>query len=93
MNLVPINILSSKAQLVNYLNANGRFWEYCNHASENISDEQLIYKSLIYLEFEDMNQLFELYGKERCRQVFEKQIKSQGKYYSNLSFLLESLIF
>jgi len=93
MNLTPINILSSKAQLVNYLNATGRFWEYCNKASENISDDQLICKSLLYLEFEDMDQLFDLYGKERCKQVFEQQIKSQGKYYSNISFLLESLIF
>jgi len=93
MSFEPLNNLSSKAQLVNYLNATGRFWEYCNHASENISDDQLICKSLLYLEFEDMNQLFELYGKDRCRQIFEQQIKSKGKYYSNISFLLESLIF
>lgn len=93
MSFKPLNNLSSKAQLVNYLNSTGRFWEYCNQASENISDDQLIYKSLLYLEFEDMNQLFDLYGKDRCKKVFEQQIKSKGKYYSNISFLLESLMF
>ena len=89
----PLNDLSSKALLVAYLNASGRFWEYCNHASEDISDDQLIEKSLLYLEFEDMQQLFALFGYEKCKQVFEQNIKSKGSYYSNISFLLESLMF
>lgn len=93
MKFKHLNDLSSKAQLVHHLNATGRFWEYCNHASESISDDLLICKSLLYLEFEDMSQLFDLYGKDRCKKVFEQQIKSKGKYYSNISFLLESLIF
>jgi len=93
MSFIPLNNLSSKARLVNYLNSTGRFWEYCNHASVDVSDDQLICKSLLYLEFEDMSQLFDLYGKDRCKQVFEQQIKSKGKYYSNISFLLESLMF
>ncbi len=88
-----LNSLSSKAQLVYYLNATGRFWEYCNQASDNIPDDLLIQKALLYLEFEDMNQLFNLYGKDRCRQVFEQQIKSKGQYYSNISFLLEAVVF
>lgn len=88
-----LNSLSSKVQLVHYLNATGHFWEYCNRASVNISDDQLIQKALLYLEFEDMPQLFDLYGKDRCRQVFEQQIKSKGKYYSNISFLLEAVVF
>lgn len=48
-----LNDLSSKALLVNYLNEKGRFWEYCNHASETIPDDQLIMKSLLSLEFEE----------------------------------------
>jgi len=88
-----LNNLSSRAQLVNYLNSSGRFWEYGNQASVNISDDLLICKSLLYLEFEDMNQLFDLFGKDKCRQIFEQQIKSKGNYYSNISFLLEALFF
>ena len=89
----PLNDLSSRALLVAYLNASGRFWEYCNQASEDISDDQLIEKSLLYLEFEDMQQLFALFGYDKCKQIFEQQIKSKGSYYSNISFLLESLMF
>lgn len=88
-----LNDLSSKALLVEYLNEKGRFWEYCNHASVSIPDDQLIMKSLLSLEFEDMSQLFALFGYDRCRQVFEQQIQSKGDYYSNISFLLKALFF
>lgn len=88
-----LNSISSKAQLVHYLNATGRLWEYCNRATVNIPDDQLIQKALLYLEFEDMEQLFDLYGIDTCRRVFEQQIKSKGKYYSNISFLLEAVVF
>lgn len=88
-----VNILNTKADIISYLNKTGKFWEYCNKATTSVSDDMLIEKSLLYLEFEDMPQLFNLYGKERCEQIFIKNIKSKGKYYSNISFLLESLFF
>jgi len=86
-------VFETKEQLVQYLNEKGRFWEYANHASSDISDVILITKSLLYLEFEDIPQLFALYGYEKCKEVFNREIKSKGKYYSNISFLLEACFF
>ena len=83
----------SAGELVSFLNAKGRFWEYCNEATEDIPDSQIIQKSLLYLEFEDLPQIFDIFGYDNCKKVFEEKIKTQGKYYNKISFLLESFYF
>lgn len=88
-----INKLDTRKSLIDYLNIKGRFWEYNNHADETISDRLLISKGLLYLEFEDMPQLFALFGKQKCKRIFKEEIESKGKYYSNISFLLNTLFF
>jgi len=88
-----LNFFFSKDDIVSYLNRTGKFWEYCNKASASLSDEEVITKALLFLEFEDMPQLFSLFGFERCREVFLKNIKLKGDYYENISFLLETLFF
>ena len=91
-NQPPLNILKSKKDIVSYLNRTGKFWEYCNKATE-LSDDLVIEKSLLYLEFEDMQQLFDIFGKEKCEKIFKEKIESQGSYYNNISFLLRTLFF
>ena len=88
-----VNMFRSKGSIVNYLNEHGYFWEYGNRASQNISDEEVIFKSLLYMQFEDIPQLFVLYGREKCKEVFEERIKSRGDYYSIISFLLNVIFF
>ena len=88
-----INDISSKAKLTAYLNGKGYFWEYCNKASQDMSDDELIFKGLLFLEFEDMNQLFELFGYSKCKSIFEERIANQDSYYSNITYMLRTLFF
>ena len=88
-----INVFNNKNDLVAYLNRKGKFWEFCNKAPEDIADEIIISKSLLYLEYEDIPQLFDIFGKDVCWAVFRDKIKSQGSYYSKISFALEKLFF
>lgn len=88
-----INIFNSVKNLVDYLNKKGRFWEFCNQASERLPQEEIIQKALLFLELEDVPQLFNLFGYENCKNVFENNIKNKGKYYNKISFILESFYF
>lgn len=88
-----IHVLNSKKDFVSYLNRHGRFWECGNNASADIADDIVIEKSLLFLEFEDIPQLFSLYGRDKCWEIFNAKIKSQGDYYSNISFALENIFF
>lgn len=83
-----LHSLKTKADFVNLLNSEGRFWEYCNQATDRISDDELIFKSLLFLEFEDIEQLFDLYPRERCRKIWKERIASQRDYYGIIAFLL-----
>ncbi len=88
------NLLNSKDDIVRYLNNNGYFWEYNNKVSSSIPDDDLILKSLLYLEFEDMQQLFNLYGFQRCKNIWESKIESAPKeYYGIISRMLKIYFF
>lgn len=87
------NMMFSIKSLVDYLNSKGRFWEFCNKASDDLPKEEIIQKALLFLELEDIPQLFDLFGYEKCKNVFENTIKNKGKYYNKISFLLESFYF
>lgn len=87
------NMFPTIKSLVGYLNKKGRFWEFCNKASDSLPQEEIIQKSLLFLDLEDIPQLFELFGYEKCKNVFENTIENKGKYYNKISFLLKSFYF
>lgn len=94
LGLPILNKFESKKDIVHYLNSTGKFWEYCNDASEDISDEEVIEKGLLYLEFEDMEQMFDIFGKKRCKAVFENNLEKTKSSYNNIIvFLLRNLFF
>lgn len=88
-----LNIINSREALITYLNSVGAFWECQNKADQSTSDKEIIYKALLFLEFEDMEQLFDLFPREQCKKVFEEKIESQGKYYDIIAHLLRYYFF
>lgn len=88
-----LNDLSSKEAIVSYLNSVGAFWEYCNGATALLSDEEVIMKALLNVEFEDMPQVFGVFGKHRCEEVWRRSIRGRDDYYGVISFLLGALFF
>ena len=69
------------------------FWSFNLKPSIEIPDDILIEKCLIYLDIEDINQLFILYPKDKIKNIWIQQLVVQGEYYHKLNRLLAWLYF
>lgn len=56
-----------------------RFWSFNMSADREIPDDILIEKSLIYLDIEDINQLFSLFPAQKIKQVWRERLVVQGE--------------
>ncbi len=82
-----------KAQLAGKLISNRVFWSYADVKADNISDEILIEKVLIYLDIDDINSLFLIYPYNIIRAIWQKEILIQDPFYHSLNLLLAFLYF
>jgi hypothetical protein len=67
-------------------------WSYVKNPKA-IDDELLIEKALLYLEFEDLHKLSEIYPMHYLRDVWRERLVSQGAYYDILNWLLAAMFF
>ena len=74
------------------LEQSGCLWSYAK-GSSRIDDNLLIEKALIYLEFEDLHKLCELYSMKQIQRVWRERLVSQGDYYNILNWLLAVMFF
>lgn len=84
--------MSAKEYIIELLSAKGCFW------SNDISivsppDSVLMEKGLLYLEFEDMHYLFEVYGFRQLKKFWRENLVRQGNYYSGINWLLALYFF
>ena len=70
----------------------GCMWSYVMNPKA-IDDELLIEKALLYLEFEDLHKLSEIYPMHYLRDVWRERLVSQGTYYDILNWLLAAMFF
>jgi hypothetical protein len=82
-----------KIQLADKLIRNKVFWSYDDVKADDISDEILIEKVLIYLDIEDINSLFLIYPYKIIRDIWRKEILIQDPLYHSLNLLLAFLYF
>jgi hypothetical protein len=82
-----------KVQLADKLISNKVFWSYADVKADDISDEILIEKVLIYLDIEDINALFVIYPYKIIREIWRKEIVIQEPLYHSLNLLLAFLYF
>jgi hypothetical protein len=82
-----------KAKLAGKLISNRVFWSYADVKADNISDEILIEKVLIYLDIDDINSLFLIYPYNIIRAIWQKEILIQDPFYHSLNLLLAFLYF
>ncbi len=75
-----------------HLEKKGCAWSYVKKP-KNIDDELLIEKALLYLEFEDLHKLNEIYPMHYLREVWRKRLVSQGAYYDIVNWLLATMFF
>ena len=82
-----------KTQLVDTLIMNRVFWSFADVKADEISDEILVEKVLIYLDIEDINSLFLIYPYKTIREIWIKEILIQDPFYHSLNLLLAFLYF
>jgi len=79
-----------RQSLFRKLKKENAFWSY---HSESVSlrhcnDETLIYKTLVHLDIEEINQLFSIFDKSKVQEVWERELCIQGDFYRRLNKFL-----
>ena len=86
------HIGNKKRILWRQLEKMGCLWSYAKNPSR-IDDDLLIEKALLYLEFEDLHKLSDLYSMKQIQDVWRKRLVSQGDYYGIINWLLAAMFF
>lgn len=84
---------SIKQILLNKLIDQHRFWSINLQSDMEVPDDILIEKSLIYLDIEDINQLFAVFPAPKIKHVWRERLVVQGEYYQKLNRLLAWMYF
>ena len=76
-----------KRQLLSKLKKENCFWSYDVSKMKNISDESLIEYVLLYLDIEDINLLFPLYGFKKVKSVWLERVAPLGEMFRPFNIL------
>ena len=63
-----------KNQLLEALKAHNCLWSYDTSNLQDMPDDMLIEKTLVYLDLPEIDQLIALYGKNHVKRVFREQL-------------------
>lgn len=75
----------AKQQLIGLLKQEQCFWSYSPDSIDNISDDILIEKVLLYLDMPQIDTLFQLYPYKKIKQVWLDRLIPQLDYYYSLN--------
>lgn len=75
----------AKQQLIGLLKNEQCFWSYSPDSIDNISDDILIEKVLLYLDIPEIDQLFKIYPYKKVKQVWLDKLVPQLEYYYSLN--------
>ena len=76
-----------KKQLFRKLKKENCFWSYDVSKMKSISDESLIEHVLLYLDIEDINQLFQLFGYKKVKRVWLDRVAPLGEMFRRYNIL------
>ena len=84
-----------RQSLFRKLKRKNAFWSYNPESVtlRNCDDDTLIYKTLVHLDIEEINQLFGIYGKAKIQAVWERELCIQGDFYRRLNNFLACCYF
>ncbi len=69
------------------------FWSYNMLQTNEVPDDILIEKTLLYLDIDDINKLFTIYSYKKIKQVWRERLVIQDDYYRKLNKLLAWMYF
>ena len=76
-----------RQQLFRKLKKENCFWSYDVSKMKSISDEALIEHVLLYLDIDDINQLFPLFGYKIVKRVWLDRVAPQGEMFRTFNIL------
>lgn len=74
--------------LLEKLKAENCFWSYDPTSWDQATDDQLIEKTLIYLDLPEIDRLFALFDRKKVKQVWLRRMVPQGEYLYALNRFL-----
>jgi hypothetical protein len=84
---------SIKKYLENRLLDEHKFWSFEKGSCRNLSDRDLIKYVLMHLDLKDINCLFQLYPKQKIKQVWLEELAPQGDYLISMNICFALLYF
>ena len=84
-NLFDMESSVEKQKLIERLKEEQCFWSYRQDSINDISDEMLIEKVLLYLDIPEINVLFQLYPYQKIKSVWLNNLIPQLDYYYSLN--------
>lgn len=72
-------------ELLEKLKAENCFWSYDELSWNKATDDQLIEKTLIYLDLPDIEKLFTIFGNGHVKRVWLHRLVPQGEYLYTLN--------
>ena len=76
-----------RQQLFRKLKKENCFWSYDVSKMKSISDEALIEHVLLYLDIDDINKLFPLFGYKKVKRVWLDRVAPQGEMFRPFNIL------
>ena len=76
-----------RQQLFRKLKREKCLWSYDVSKMHSISDEALIEHVMLYLDIDDINQLFDLFGYKKVKRVWLERVAPQGAMFRNYNIL------
>lgn len=76
-----------KSYLLSRLKEGNHFWSYDLSKMDNISDEALIEHVLLYLDIDDIDRLFPLFGYKKVKRVWLDRVAPQGEMFRTFNIL------
>ncbi|MDR2810483.1 MAG: hypothetical protein LBB84_08035 [Tannerellaceae bacterium] len=77
-----------KKELAEQLLKANAFWSYANVSADKIPAEELVEKTFIYLDLEDIAKLFKLYPRNYIRKIWREKMAIQGDYLFDLNVMI-----
>ncbi len=69
------------------------FWSYSEVDESSVSDDDIVEKTFIHLDLDDISYLFELYSTKFIRRVWEERMAGQGEYLWSLNMMIAQCYF
>lgn len=74
-----------RLHLIKRLKQENCLWSYNNDSIQSIPDDMLVELVMLYLDIDDINQLFSIMTRQEVKRAWVKNVVSQGERYYQLN--------